>query len=291
MPGTTGYRSSLFDGEADARGLPLYPWDRQRFWLDKTVEAADLVDPPLDHPLLGFRQRGHYPCWVNHLDAQVLPWIADHAVEGVAVFPAAAIIETALAAAHWRWPDAPVLEAAEVEMRRPLPFEKGRMRELRMALTSEDGDWELVSRPRLSNEPMTLHAVGRIAAGHHALGHSAIGPTPLQPIASTATAFIGWPLDGAGITALASAPSIASRFSSPDRAIVHLDPTNIGEPLEAYLLHPALLDGALQGLLALLAHSPAGDGRGRGQLFAVAVREGAPCRTRLAASAAAPSCA
>ena len=38
-----------------------------------------------------------------------------------------------------------------------------------------------------------------------------------------------------------------------DGAIVHLDPAPIGEPLDAYLLHPALLDGALQGLLGLLA--------------------------------------
>ena len=244
--------SSLFDGEADARGLPLYHWDRQRFWLDKTVEAVDLVDPPLDHPLLGFRQRGHYPCWVNHLDAQVLPWIADHAIEGVAVFPAAAIIETALAAAHWRWPDAPVLEAAEVEIRRPLPFEKGRMRELRMALTSEDGDWELVSRPRLSSEPMTLHAVGHIAAGHHGLGHRQL---------PEADASHSVERDSLYRIAARMGLEYGTRFRtidcvevlSPDRAVVHLDPTNIGEPLEAYFLHPVLLDGALQGLLALLA--------------------------------------
>ena len=244
--------SPLFDGEADSRGLPLYHWDRQRFWLDKTVEAANLVDPPLDHPLLGFRQRGHYPCWINHLDAQVLPWIADHAVEGVAVFPAAAIIETALAAAHWRWPDASVLEAAEVEIRRPLPFDKGRMRELRLALTSEDGDWELVSRPRLSSEPMTLHAVGRIAAGHYGLGHRQF------PEADASHC-----VDRDSLYRIAARMGLeyGTRFRtidcvevlSPDRAVVHLDPTNIGEPLEAYFLHPVLLDGALQGLLALLA--------------------------------------
>ena len=31
----------LFDGPADLRSVPLYPWQRQRFWLDKTVEASD----------------------------------------------------------------------------------------------------------------------------------------------------------------------------------------------------------------------------------------------------------
>ena len=137
-----------FEGPANPRGLPLYSWDRQRFWFEKTIETAELLDPPFDHPLLGFRQRGHAPTWSNHLDQQVLPWIGDHVVEEVAIYPASAIIETALAAAHWRWPDAAILEAADVEIRRPLPFEKGRMRELRTALVSDDGDWELMSRPR-----------------------------------------------------------------------------------------------------------------------------------------------
>src|SRR6266853_801116 len=39
----------------------------------------------------------------------------------------------------------------------------------------------------------------------------------------------------------------------PDEALAHLDPTVIGEAADLYLLHPALLDGALQAFLALLA--------------------------------------
>ena len=158
----------LFDGPADSRSVPLYPWQRQQFWLDKTVEASDPENPPFDHPLLGFRQHGPAPHWLNHLDQQLLPWIADHAVEGIPVFPAAAILEIALAAGRWRWPEAAVLEAFDVEIRRPLPFDKERMRELRTTLVSEDGDWDLASRPRLSSEPFTVHAVGRISAASDA---------------------------------------------------------------------------------------------------------------------------
>src|SRR5262249_43165462 len=39
----------------------------------------------------------------------------------------------------------------------------------------------------------------------------------------------------------------------PDEARASLDPDGIGEPVDAYLIHPALLDGALQAFLALLA--------------------------------------
>ena len=39
---------------------------------------------------------------------------------------------------------------------------KGRMREVRTSIGADDGDWELSSRPRLSIEPLTLHAVARM---------------------------------------------------------------------------------------------------------------------------------
>jgi phthiocerol/phenolphthiocerol synthesis type-I polyketide synthase C len=242
----------LFDGPADSRGAPLYPWQRQRFWLDRTVEASDPENPPFDHPLLGFRQHGPAPHWLNHLDQQVLPWIADHAVEGIPVFPAAAILEIALAAGRWRWPKAAVLEAFDVEMRRPLPFDKERMRELRTTLVSDDGDWELASRPRLSSEPFTVHAVGRISAASDA-----------RPVLRwTDGAPGGRRIDAEALYGLAQRAGLdyGPRFRivdhvevvADDAAIVHFGSTPAGDPLDAYLLHPALLDGALQGLLGLV---------------------------------------
>ena len=151
--------SPSFDGPADPRGLPLYPWDRQSFWFDLTAEAPDPATRPSTIRFSAFVSAVR-PCWLNHLDEQVLPWIADHAIEGMPVLPAAGMLEMALAAARLRWPDAPVLEVRDLEVRRPLPFDKGRMREVRAMIGSEDGDWELASRARLSNEPFTVHAVG-----------------------------------------------------------------------------------------------------------------------------------
>ena len=245
--------ASRFDGRSDPRGVPLYPWQRQSFWFDKTVEANDPASPPFDHPLLGFRQHGPAPHWLNHLDDQVLPWIADHAVDGMGVLPAAAILEIAFAAARWRWPETAVLEAFDVEMRRPIPFDKGRMRELRTTLVSESGDWELASRPRLSSEPLTVHAVGRIAAASDARAMSRwADPSTGGPQIDAETLYRR--AQQAGL-------DYGPRFRTVDSvsvvaanaALVHLDPAPIGEPLDDYLLHPALLDGALQGLLGLVA--------------------------------------
>ena len=245
--------SASFDGPSDPRGLPLYPWNRERFWFAVTTEAAELVNPPFDHPLLGFRQRDATASWLNHLDEQVLPWIADHAVEGVAVLPAAAILEMALAAARWRWPDAPALEVFDVELRRPMPFDKGRMRELRTVLQSDEGDWELASRSRLSGEPLAVYAVARVSAATDSRriisgagsvsAHRRIESESLYRLAHLAGLDYGCRFKTVTHVEIAD----------PHNAIAYLDPSPVYEDLASYLLHPALLDGALQGLFGLLA--------------------------------------
>src|SRR6266851_1827578 len=248
--------AALFDGPADPRGLPLYPWNREKFWFAATAEALDLVSPPFDHPLLGFRQRGAPPSWLNHIDEQVLPWISDHAVEGVPVLPAAAILEMAIAAARWRWPDAPALEVFDLEVRRPMPFDKGRMRELRTVLQSDEGDWELASRLRLSGEPLTVYAVARLGAATNAgriISWADSAPARRRIESETLYRL-------AHLTGLDYGPRFRTvthiEIADPRSAIAYLDPSPSEESVDShasYLLHPALLDGALQALFGLLS--------------------------------------
>ena len=245
--------SSRFDGPHALAGLPLYPWQKQRFWFEQSVESAGSVNPPFEHPLLGFRPAGPQSAWLNHLDPEALPWLADHAVEGVPVLPAAAVLEMALAAARLRRPDARALEVVDVELRRPLPFEAGRQREIRTAASDESGDWELSSRPRLADEPLTLHAVAQlVTAGERT-----------EPVRRAPLAALHGEVDGATLYRLAGQLGLdyGPRFRTVRRialhgasaAVVELDPSIVAGAAEDYLIHPALLDGALQGLLALLA--------------------------------------
>ena len=242
-----------FDGAADPRGLPLYPWQRERFWFERTVEGPPLTDPQFVHPLLGFRADGSPTSWVNYLDPELLPWLPDHAIEGVPVFPAAAVLEMALASARARRPEARAIEVADVELRRPLPFDEGRARELRTRFEPDGGEWELSSRPRLSKESPIVHAVARVVTA---------GQVPAAPpVVSIGDA--PRVVDSATLYDLAARLGLdygrqfrtVSRVAvvAPDEAVVDLDATPIDDPLELYLIHPALLDGALQGLLALLA--------------------------------------
>ena len=93
--------------------------------------------------------------WTRLLDTQVLPWLADHALEGLPLLPAAAMVDIALAAARSRYPEASVLEVEDLEILRALPLEPGRTRELRVRL-SEERRLEIASRSRLADDPCNV---------------------------------------------------------------------------------------------------------------------------------------
>ena len=274
-------RAAWLDGPNDPRGLPLYPWRRERHWFGRTVEASEQLDPICDHELLGFRQGGTPYSWVNHLDTVLFPFLADHRIDGAPVLPAAAIIEMALAAARTRHPDAAVLELRDVELLRPMALDVAGAREVRCALAA-DGGWQVASRKRLADEAMTVHATARLAAA---------APDRLLP-----------DFDGMGGRRVVTGAALYRRagrlgldygesfrtvdkivLTGADRATVVLAPST--PTASDSLIAPALLDGALQGLLALLddrkANGPGFLPRRFGRVRAVAPFGRVPRRAEL----------
>jgi phthiocerol/phenolphthiocerol synthesis type-I polyketide synthase C len=241
---------AMFDGPSDPRGLPLYPWQRRRYWFSRTVEAAESVAPALDHPLLGFRTGGAGVgpaiAWRNHLDTAAFPLLAEHCIDGTPVLPAAAILDMALAAARTRHPSAEAIALDDVELLRPMVLAAGETREMAFALDTA-GDWQLAGRRRLTDEPMTLHATGRVAAARpeHLLPIVTVGDGRTVPGAALYRQAARLGLDyGAAFRAVSSV--IIGQDGSAAVALIE-------RPAEAgYLIHPALLDAALHGLLALL---------------------------------------
>ncbi len=77
--------------------LPRYPFKRDRHWVEPAcVEQIRLGR--VDHPLLGRRTASARPTWEARLDLERLPYLADHRIEGNAVFPAAGYLEMAMQA-------------------------------------------------------------------------------------------------------------------------------------------------------------------------------------------------
>jgi len=244
--------AALFDGAASTAALPRYPWQRERFWYEATDEATDTIAARRDHPLLGFRRGSEPALWFNTLDTVAEPWLADHALDGTPLLPATAMVEIALAAARARHPEAAHLDVLDLEISRPLILEADSIRETRFSVSGERGAFELASRPRLSGEAWTVHATGRIAAGSPAA-------LPMPPALDEGETSL---LSGDALHALTTRLGLqyGPAFRTVREVVVQGDRAATVALMGAlpvrgagYLMDPARLDGALQGLVALAA--------------------------------------
>lgn len=91
----------LFPEGGNLVRLPAYPWQKERFWFAEADEPARRRGRG-EHPLLDQHLTAHdgVHYWATEVDIALLPYLADHQVQGRIVFPAAAYVEMALGAAH-----------------------------------------------------------------------------------------------------------------------------------------------------------------------------------------------
>ncbi|WP_174274978.1 type I polyketide synthase [Sphingomonas bacterium] len=243
--------SADFAGSTSPLGLPRYPWQREVFWLPRTTEASDYFIKPYDHPLLGLRSHEGSDEWLQHIGLALQPWLADHAVGGTAVVPAAALIDTGLAAARAKYPGAIALELFDVEIGRALVLEPGVVRETMLRIGSAQSDFEIRSRPRLTDDVWTVHVKGRIAADE---SNAPARPfdLPPKPIGHFASETLYELSTAMGLDyGPAFRGVIGIDLFGDDQAAAHLK--SPGLVSDGFLLPPDLLDGSLQGLLSLAA--------------------------------------
>ncbi|MDJ0932173.1 polyketide synthase dehydratase domain-containing protein [Breoghania sp.] len=150
-----------FVGPAPARPLPQYPWQNKPFCTDTTTEGIHSFSGR-HWPLLGFRLRSEASEWYSVLDADALPYLADHKVEETIVFPAAGYVEMALRAARL-WFETEAVELRDLDILRPLVFEEGRSQQVRVRISPDDRVIEIESRARLEDAEWSLHARGTMA--------------------------------------------------------------------------------------------------------------------------------
>jgi acyl transferase domain-containing protein/NADPH:quinone reductase-like Zn-dependent oxidoreductase/NAD(P)-dependent dehydrogenase (short-subunit alcohol dehydrogenase family)/SAM-dependent methyltransferase len=148
--------------------LPLYPWDRRRHWAPASPGAAPALPQHHAHPLLGDRQPGVGPelRFLLRLDPVAQPVLAEHALNGTPVLPAAAMLVMAAEAARRLWPDRG-LAVTGATFERPLPLTEPVAVQLLLRPEGEDGTrWEIHATAGLrAADPdavWTRHAAGAL---------------------------------------------------------------------------------------------------------------------------------
>lgn len=243
-----------------AADLPCYPWRNRPYRAERSAEALTGFDAGPANPLLGWRDRAGANDWHGSLSADAPAWLSDHRVGGAAVLPAAAFADMALSAAAAALGDqGEGVELLDLDILRPLTFADGEAVETRVRLSGARHVIDIESRRRLSADPFALHA--------HARARALVGAAPaLRPAPEGGEA-----MQAAELYALAAGMGLdygpAFRRATQvtrvgDAAYVALSADHEAIAPEAHALHPAMLDAAFHGLLALIAaRAPGGPGR------------------------------
>ncbi|OGT81122.1 MAG: hypothetical protein A3J35_07710 [Gammaproteobacteria bacterium RIFCSPLOWO2_02_FULL_52_10] len=230
--------------------LPPYPWNDTEFRLPPSNEASNFV---LDHPLLGYKLNSVEGIWNNQIDVIKYPLLADHVIDGMVIYPAAAYLETALAASAKvfnRVQD----EIHNLEIRRPLIFEENQIKDLQIAITLDSLDFEIRSRNRLSNQSWSIHAVGKLAGSTNRIYHAAL--VDIDKLKSESLQVIH--TQEIYEMALAFGLEYGPRFQGLETIWVQNDNQFLSSfdssfidnaAASGYILHPALLDSAFHTLI------------------------------------------
>ncbi|WP_344598953.1 type I polyketide synthase, partial [Streptomyces violaceusniger] len=256
--GTTVNWSTAFAGRGARRvELPTYAFQRQRYWpkapgpITGDVASAGLSSP--NHPLLGAGVElagSDGFLFTSRLSVQSQPWLADHAIGGMALFPGTGFLELAIRAADQVGSG----RVEEVTLATPmvLPENEPVQVQLWVGDTDETGyrSLSLYSRPAdaPSDEPWTQHAAGALAPA---------GPEPsfdlsAWPPADAEALDISDFYERFAATGFAYGPvfqGLRAAWRSGDEVYVEV---GLGEEHASdaadFGLHPALLDAAVQAV-------------------------------------------
>ncbi|MGW0900396.1 acyltransferase domain-containing protein, partial [Streptomyces goshikiensis] len=248
---------AYFSGTGARRvDLPTYAFQRKRYWLDVGVSVEDVLAAGLDtpgHPLLGATvplPATDGLVLTGRLALSTHPWLTDHTVMDTVLLPGTAFVELALRAGAEVGCDT----VEELAIEAPLTLADQGAVQLQLAVDTADETGRrtltLHSRPAdaPAGEPWTRHVTGVLAPAGPARAFDLAQwpPAGAEPVPTdgfypaAAAAGLGYGPVFQGLRA-------AWRGEGELFAEVALDEAYAAEA-DAYGVHPALLDAALQAI-------------------------------------------
>jgi phthiocerol/phenolphthiocerol synthesis type-I polyketide synthase C len=227
--------------------LPNYPWQNVQY---RVQPSSELLTPMCEavHPLLGVAPRKDALTYFNHIDTEVFPWLKDHRIENAVVFPGAAILEIALAAAKEVLGQGP-LELRGCAIFKPLVLEDGVVREIMTRVSREESLIDLLSRPRGSSEEWVHHARSRFCRAPLVPAAAVADARTADSVAKGETVYRIVEAFGFGYGPAFRRVEFVTLFG-PSASLIHFSPEpSIGVE---FLLDPTIVDSALHGTLFTL---------------------------------------
>ena len=238
--------------------LPNYQWQRERYWIENDRAAQDRINPIID-PILGTQEALASAVWRNDFDHESVHYLRDHVVSGLPILPAAGYLESLLEVAAIQFPEAKGLVVRDLEIKAPL------------ILAPDRGiDFTTTYDPRSHSTIIRSQENGRLGAANIHVTAKVAEVKRAAPVNVNLSEFkseddssddIVRFYDDLARIGLMYGPSfqtVKELYFHPEQnsvlARIEID-SKLKANLSKYKLHPTLLDGCFQTLMAMLRDS------------------------------------
>ena len=244
---------TLYPGTVAHVPLPTYPWQRESHWFESSNgDGALTVADPDEHPLLGRRLRTPEARWEVSFGDHRLGYLQDHIIQGTRPVPAAAFVEMGLATSRRLLGHAaPAVQ--NVEFKRAL-FLGSEPLAVQVGADQSSRRFDVQSPPPDPDSPWTLLAGGSLAGGAAREESADLAELQARCPRSLERADLYEQLAERGYDYGPAFQGLEWAGQGEGEALAEL---GLEEPIDidAYELHPSLLDAAFQ--LVIFAASSA----------------------------------
>ena len=228
--------------------LGAYPWVREKVWHETKLSQHDRLGTS-GHPLLQSRTDEPQPTWEGELSSYVQKYLADHRIDGEIIFPGAGYLEMALTTQHHIGSEI-VLE--NVQFHQALSVKETPIVRL---ISNIDGDtFNIYSRSQHTDADWNKNVSGKKSNLFHSIQTPLLDQSKIlkrTPNELNIQAFYEL-LNDLGLEFGPHFKTIQQAYIGDKELFSELEVnTNFGESTKDYFVHPTLLDGAFQSLLAL----------------------------------------
>ncbi|MEZ2231203.1 type I polyketide synthase [Microcoleus sp.] len=263
-------------------GVPTYPWQRERYWIDAAQRQPQTESGMQNghHPLLGQRIRSaalknQQIVFESQLSSDFPAYLADHALYEKVIFPTAAYVEIALAAGAQIFgagslENHPQLVVEEFLIEQSLVLNPEETVSVQLVLTSNESGYEfgIFSRKNSDNvdenETWTRHSQGYLLSAQAPVAKAPLDLAGVQQKVNQEIEIKGYyqKFSDLGVEYGPNFQVIEKLWRSQGDSPEVLGKIKLPEMVESGVndsLHPLLLDGCLQLLAAALEDGPDSD--------------------------------
>lgn len=236
--------------QAHIADVPPTAWQHTSYWMADRSPGREFSGA---HPLLGLHVElpsGSGHVWQSEVGLEAHPWLADHVVHGLPVMPGAGFAEIALAAGCQALGLAPTEVEVAVEVEQMLPLDPHTKLTTQVVRDESTGEVRVEIHSRSDAGSWTRHASGKVGTAAPtapervppAAGGSPVSPADFYTALRRTGAHHGHAF--AALTRIVRSSAAAdTEIMLPDEATPH----------RGIVLHPVMLDAALQGLAAAMS--------------------------------------